>query len=160
MTLGYLQSDQSIYIVYRGSFSARNWIVDLEAWKTEYTSFPECKCEVHKGFYAAEQIVIPVIVAELNRLLAIFPNFSVKVTGHSLGAALAHLTAMDLMKLGYISTVHYNFGMPRVGDKLFADFVTQRLKMFRVVHNKDMIPHFPFNSGNYLYDLLRHTAFD
>lgn len=53
----YLPSDKSIYVSYRGSSSIKNWISNLDAFKTAYTSFPECACEVHKGFYEAEQKV-------------------------------------------------------------------------------------------------------
>ena len=96
--VGYLPSDKSIYIVFRGSQSTRNWITNLDAVKTTYTSYPDCKCEVHKGFYDAEQNVIKNIVSEVGRLKSIssLSAYSVKTTGHSLGAALAQLTAMGI----------------------------------------------------------------
>jgi len=94
--VGYLPSDKSIYVVFRGSSSIRNWITNLDAYKTPYTSYPACNCEVHKGFYNAEQIVIGGIISEVKRLKSIstLSSYSVKTTGHSLGAALAQLTAM------------------------------------------------------------------
>jgi len=33
--------------------------------------------------------------------MSLNPGYSLKVTGHSLGAALAHLTGMNLVKAGY-----------------------------------------------------------
>lgn len=70
--------------------------MDLDTIKTRYTTFPDCRCEVHRGFYLAEQKVIDEIIAEVTRLkkLADFASYSIKTTGHSLGAALAQLTAM------------------------------------------------------------------
>jgi len=48
-------------------------------------------------------------------LESIFPGRTIKVTGHSLGAAIAHLTALMLIKNGM--NVHMiNFGQPRIGD--------------------------------------------
>ena len=44
-------------------------------------------------------------------------------SGPSLGAALAYLTQMDLIKKGIPTTI-YNFGQPRAGDKDFSAFVT------------------------------------
>lgn len=42
--VGVLHSDQSIYVVFRGSSSIPNWIVNMDAVKTPYTSFgEECK---------------------------------------------------------------------------------------------------------------------
>ena len=52
--IGYLPSDNSIYVVFRGSESILNWVTNLSTTKTAYTSYPECNCEVHKGFYDAE----------------------------------------------------------------------------------------------------------
>ena len=44
--LGYLPSQNTIFIVFRGSVSWKNWASDLDAIKTNYTSWPECQCEV------------------------------------------------------------------------------------------------------------------
>jgi len=49
------------------------------------------------------------------------PGYSLKVTGHSLGAALAHLTGMNLIKAGY-NVQMINFGQPRLGDDTYAAF--------------------------------------
>lgn len=49
---------------------------------------------------------------------------------------------IDLIQAGFEVTM-YNFGQPRVGDKAFAQFATSKLQMFRVTHNKDMVPHIP-----------------
>lgn len=113
--IGYLPSDESIYAVFRGTGSIRNWVTDINTFKTPYLSFPNCKCQVHKGFYEAEQKVIDRVIAAVHRLQIMLPQtYSLKVTGYSLGAALAQFVAMDLIKNGYQTTV-YNFGMPRTG---------------------------------------------
>lgn len=141
--VGYLPSDKSIYVVFRGSQSIRNWIANLDAFKTDYTSFPECNCQVHKGFYQAEQSVISAIISEVKSLQSAHSGYSVKVTGHSLGAALAQLTSMDLAKAGISNSV-YNFGQPRTGDANYSKFATAKVPTIRVTHNKDTVPHLPF----------------
>lgn len=55
---------------------------------------------------------------------------------------LIFYSIVDLLKAGYPTTV-YNFGQPRVGDKDYASFSTDKLNTFRVVHNKDIVPHIP-----------------
>ena len=40
--VGYLPSDESIYVVFRGSVSAENWITDMDTLKTDYVIWPEC----------------------------------------------------------------------------------------------------------------------
>ena len=53
--VGYLPSDQSIFVVFRGSESLANWLTNLSTAKRPWTSFPECgKCQVHSGFYGSE----------------------------------------------------------------------------------------------------------
>ena len=76
-------------------------------------------------------------------MAALYPDYAVKTTGHSLGGAIAQLIAMMLTKKGYqVSMI--NFGQPRVGDDAYAAFVEQKLpKMWRHVHHKDTVPHIP-----------------
>lgn len=57
--IGYLPSDNSIYVVFRGSSNIPNWLSDFDTTKTPYTAWPECNCQVHSGFYRAEQAALP-----------------------------------------------------------------------------------------------------
>lgn len=107
--VGYLPSDNSIYVVFRGSSSILNWVTNLSTAKTSYTAFPDCNCKVHLGFFSAEQAVIADVLTEVKRLKGLYTTASVKTTGHSLGGAMAQLTGMDLIKAGY-SVSMYNFG--------------------------------------------------
>ena len=64
-----------------------------------------------------------------------------------MGAALATLTALDLIKAGY-DTSCYNFGSPRVGDEAFSSFAKTKFTDFwRVTHLKDIVPHNPGSGG-------------
>lgn len=148
--IGYLPSDKSIYVVFRGSESTKNWITNLDAFKADYTSFPECGCQVHKGFYNAEQRVIGEVITEVKRLQSSLSGYAVKVTGHSLGAALAQLTSMDIIKAG-IPTSVYNFGQPRTGDQKYAAFANGKVSTWRVTHNRDEVPHLPFTTKMEFY---------
>jgi predicted lipase len=77
------------------------------------------------------------VLAEVQRLQALYPTYAVKTTGHSLGASLALLTQMSLIKDGFNVTM-VNFGQPRSGDKTFAAFVTSTTHdSYRVTHYKD-----------------------
>jgi hypothetical protein len=82
--IGYLDSEKKIYVVFRGSSSTKNWISDLDALKTTYTTFPECNCQVHKGFFDAEQQVASAVVTQVKTLLSQHTGYTVTVTGHSL----------------------------------------------------------------------------
>lgn len=152
--IGFLPKDKSIYIVFRGSSSIANWIVDLDALKIPYSSFPECNCQVHKGFYEAEQRVISSIISEVERLIKLYGYTSVKVTGHSLGAALAQLTSMDLYKAGLAPSV-YNYGQPRTGDQAYSKFATPLVPLWRVTHDRDTVPHLPLEEKMSFYHVCR-----
>jgi predicted lipase len=141
--IGYLPSDNSIYVAFRGSEDLRNWFTNLSIDKEKYTSFPDCDCQVHSGFYSAEQKVLPDVLAEVARLKNLYPSASVKTTGHSLGAAMALLTGLDLIKAGY-KVGMYNFGQPRVGNQKFSNYVlTLWPEHWRVIHHQDIVPHNP-----------------
>jgi predicted lipase len=44
----------------------------------------------------------------------------------------------------------HTFGSPRVGNNAFSMFVQQRVKtIWRVVHNRDIVPHVPLQNQNY-----------
>jgi|688.fasta_scaffold634118_1 hypothetical protein len=107
--VGYLPSDHSIYVVYRGSETIKNWMSDMNADHTDYFDGDCVNCTVHEGFLNAELHVINSIYDEVYKLYQKYGTKKVKTTGHSLGAALANLTAMDLNNWGFdVSMI--NFG--------------------------------------------------
>jgi len=142
--IGYLPSNKSIYVVFRGTTDIQDAITDIGIIREDWKSFPECKhCGVHSGFYGSEKHVLSDVLIEVARLKNLYPSYQVRVTGHSLGGAIAILTQMDLIKAGYGATM-INFGQPRVFDKQAADFVRSLTSYsYRVVHHKDIVPHNP-----------------
>jgi hypothetical protein len=143
--LGYLPSQNTIFVIFRGSVSWKNWASDLDAIKTNYTSYPECQCQVHKGFYNAEQSVISNVVTQVNSLKQKYSSSKVIVTGHSLGAALAQLTGMDLIKSNIPCSV-IDFGQPRTGTIEYSTFSNTKLSTTRYTHDQDRVPHLPFET--------------
>jgi predicted lipase len=131
--VGYLASDNSIYVTFRGSSSIANWVTNFDATQAAYTKWPACNCKVHAGFQNAYNTVYATALAEVKRLKSLHSTYAVKTTGHSLGGALAHLTALALIADG-IPTTMINFGQPRTGDATFATFSATKLTSFRVVH--------------------------
>jgi hypothetical protein len=142
--IGYHAGQKAIYVAFRGSESITNWLSDLDA---VLISYPHCSgCEVHKGFYTAEQAVITSIISEVSRLLHVNPTYQVLVTGHSLGSALSTLTASDLVLSGITNVRLFNYGSPRVGNTAFANYYQTIVKdRNRVTHHKDTVPHVPMH---------------
>lgn len=140
---GILSSSKTIYVVLRGSSSLMNWLDDFEVRQVSYNSYPECKCKVHNGFYRSSMGITNKTLDSVNTLRKKYPSYSVVVTGHSYGAAVGQLLAMELEKSGVIVEL-YNYGQPRVGDDKYADFVNTKIKdLWRTTHNKDIVPHVP-----------------
>ena len=56
-------------------------------------------------------------------MAALFPDLPLYIGGHSMGAAMAHMCALDLRYNADMSQVHvYTFGSPRVGNTQFYNF--------------------------------------
>lgn len=140
--IGVMEDQQSIYVVFRGSTSTRDWINNID---TILTPYPNCsKFEVHAGFYHAEQSIQQAMVEEVRALRQQNPQYKVVVTGHSLGGALSTLAALTLTSLNTSITL-INFGSPRVGNRDFAEFASSTIKnRFRLTHYRDVVPHLPW----------------
>ncbi|GMT11363.1 hypothetical protein PFISCL1PPCAC_2660 [Pristionchus fissidentatus] len=87
-------------------------------------------------------------------LTKLYPDYSLYITGHSLGGALAAMGAVHVAtnKLFPAERItYYTFGEPRTGDKTFADLLDSLIHNghYRVIHNHDVIPHCPFLSMKY-----------
>jgi hypothetical protein len=148
--IGYRTEDETIYIVFRGSEDIENWIENI---RITFVDYPYCKeCQVHKGWYNTYKNVMDQIMLDVSTLNVIFPSYKVVVTGHSLGAALASLTAVDLQMVN--SNVQlYNYGCPRVGNEQFSNWFSDHISNhYRVTHHKDIVPHVPTHE--------RYTHFD
>jgi len=148
-TFGYMgYVNGTIIISFRGTIpsSLANWITDLQFAQT--APYPNIDgAEVHSGFYAAYSAVQSQVLSQLNALHSKFPKAPIFLTGHSLGAALSILCAVDLTFNGFNASQLFalNFGDPRVGNDVFAQYHNQQTSMsYRVVNQHDIVPHLPF----------------
>jgi len=137
-----------------------NWLDDFEVMQVSYTTFPECNCKVHYGFYRSALGVSNKAVNTVKSLQKTYSGYAVIITGHSYGAACAQLIGMEMVKNG-ISVKVYDYGQPRVGDNKYALFVSSKIQEhYRTVHNKDMVPHVPPSSGFGYYHSVREIFED
>jgi pimeloyl-ACP methyl ester carboxylesterase len=114
--------------------SLANWISDFDA-RLRATGTAE-------GYAAAAEVVWPRLQVLLGKCVP--PNGKVYVTGHSMGGALAALTALRIStELQHLDVeAVYTFGMPRPGNQALADRYNQRLgsRTYRLVHGEDLVP--------------------
>ncbi len=89
----------------------------------------------HRGFHQALDEVWEELHAHLKELAR--QQCTLWLTGHSLGGALAVLTASRFSAINGI----YTFGAPRVGNR---DFVAHHpTSLFCFANNNDVVPHLP-----------------
>jgi len=84
------------------------------------------------------------------------------ITGISLGAGLAAIGAYDISQYfkeeGFKvpEIMVYTFGEPRIGNEILAETINSELNIYRVVFEKDPVPHMPprksfFWNGGYFH---------
>lgn len=159
--VGVDRARQQIVVSYRGSCNIANWIVDMTFVHVPYDGRSTCGsfCRVHAGFFAS---YLSVQVQARSSVLALAqdnPTYNVLVTGHSLGGALAVLTAADLQEqLNRLNTATipvvslYTLGAPRVGNTDFArwvDALLSRGASYRLTHARDPVIKLPPTDWGY-----------
>mmetsp|Transcript_17260 Transcript_17260/g.60642 ORF Transcript_17260/g.60642 Transcript_17260/m.60642 type:complete len:296 (-) Transcript_17260:4542-5429(-) len=147
----------TIWVAFRGTVasSLKDWIDDLDFVKTSYPTCASSGCEVHRGFYRSFRAVAGPLLEHVHWLRAKHPSAPLRVTGHSLGGALAQLAALAMAEAGMSPAEVLTFGSPRVGNAAFAKYFAASMTTaphYRVTHNADPVPHVPPKSFGF-----RHT---
>ncbi|MFS7931132.1 putative phospholipase A(1) [Helianthus anomalus] len=149
---------RDVVIAYRGTATCLEWIENLRATLTSLDNdvAPERKrAMVQKGFLSMYTTATPtcpslrdMVREEMSRIIETYGNepLSVTITGHSLGAALAKLTAYDItstFKNSPMVTV-VSFGGPRVGNRHFrSQLENSGTRVLRIVNATDVITKVP-----------------
>lgn len=93
---------------------------------------------LHRGFRADARAILNDLRPHLRK------DYSVRITGHSLGGAVAAILGLYLEKEGYEIERVVTFGEPRfTTHPLQSEALT---KATRVVHNRDVVPMLPPHS--------------
>ncbi|KAF6138028.1 hypothetical protein GIB67_042933 [Kingdonia uniflora] len=160
---------RDITIAWRGTVTRLEWIADLMDYlrpiKSNKIPCPDPTVKVESGFldlytnkdinclyckYSAREQVL----SEIRRMIQMYPNeeLSITIAGHSLGAALAILSAYDIVETGVdirtdgesIPLCVYSFSGPRVGNVRFKNRLEGLgVKVLRVVNVHDTVPKVP-----------------
>ncbi|CAG9579424.1 putative lipase [Leishmania major strain Friedlin] len=166
-----------IVVAFRGTYNTVNWLQNLDFRLTSYPH-PGCGngCKIHRGFYKAYSSLRAQMIDDVLLLHARYPLYTLFITGHSLGGAMAMLAAVELATwnmlegdvLGkgvqsrsaaspplHLAPVElYTFGEPRVGNGYFSNWslsVLTRKRSFRLTHAKDPVPHVPPRLFTYVH---------
>jgi triacylglycerol lipase len=143
-----LQSDSAMVLVFRGTRLETHTVLDSaevvilnqdDLWTDSQFLTAACRTggKVHAGFLKAFSEIAPLLDGLLEKRT---PGQRVWLTGHSLGGALATLSAAHLGPEAIQGL--YTFGCPRVGDAAFASVLPTR-SYVRFVHRDDWVPTVP-----------------
>jgi predicted lipase len=152
-----LTSAKNNIIVFRGTQTKVEWLNNFTAVQKEFTDPLSGKYfgKIHEGFIKNYLRIVQPLPREIAQTLD--PKVPCYITGHSLGASLAVLAALDIaLNLPQLrqQIQLYTYASPRVGDPTFAQLHTQQVpNSYRVVNLADSIPLMPPTQaiGTYLH---------
>ncbi|KAG9451698.1 hypothetical protein H6P81_004602 [Aristolochia fimbriata] len=161
---------RDIAVAWRGTATRLDWVADLMNYLVPVSSeglpSPDRDVKVQSGFinlytdkvrqeekkfctHSARERIL----AEVYRLAEMYKDeeISITLTGHSLGGALAVLSAYDIAEMGInvatgrrIPICVFPFSGPRVGNSRFKERMEELgVKVLRVVNVRDMVPKVP-----------------
>lgn len=139
----------AIILAFRGSYSARNWIADIEFPCTDPKLCDGCEAEL--GFWSSWELVRDEIMKYLNATVNANPHYDLVIVGHSLGAAVASLAAADIRGKGHPSAKLYAFASPRVANPALAQYITAQSNNYRFTHTNDPVPKLPLLTMGYVH---------
>ncbi|CAL5192891.1 unnamed protein product [Lathyrus oleraceus] len=158
---------RDVVIAFRGTTTCLEWLENLRATLTNISSHgiiidheKNNQPMVESGFLSlytsncSNEVLSlqELIEREIDRILKTYKgeNLSFTITGHSLGAALAILTAYDI-RTCFKTSFHrkplvtvISFGGPRVGNRSFRSLLEKEsIKVLRIVNSDDVITKMP-----------------
>ncbi|KAK2462711.1 hypothetical protein APHAL10511_005229 [Amanita phalloides] len=147
--VGYSPSLRSVIVAHQGTntseIEAIATDVDLFLKNLDPTLFPgiSSSIECHSGFADEQAKTATDVLSAVQTALSTHGAAQVVVVGHSLGAAIALLDAVYLpLHLG-VPVKAITYGMPRVGNQAFANYVDAHVGLTHINNMKDPVPIVP-----------------
>ncbi|GGD01829.1 lipase [Pontibacillus salipaludis] len=136
-----IESDDAVVIAFRGTQSEPDWIADARVYQTPFPYLKDAGL-VHTGFLTVYDSCRDSIFEAYKK---VSPHKTLYITGHSLGAALATLHALDArVHAPFDQVVMYNYASPRVGDKEFTIQYRKQVPLsIRFVNVHDIVTKVP-----------------
>lgn len=150
--VGINAQEKIAFVSFRGTQDATDWAHDLDALYEPYAFVPGAG-DVHLGFHEVYKTLRASIQAALPEALQGCDHLF--VTGHSLGGALAVLSAPDLALNTPSKPVPKLLTMagPRAGLLRFHRFFNHLVPVcYRVVASGDIVPHVPLFIPPFIYE--------
>ncbi|KAG7442590.1 lipase [Guyanagaster necrorhizus] len=148
--VGYDPDLETVIVAHQGTDTSKLLpiITDADFFLTELDAdlFPgiNSDIEVHSGFKESQADTATDVLAAVTSAMSTYSTSTVTVVGHSLGGAIALLDGVYLtLQLSSASVSVISYGMPRVGNQAFADWVDEYVTVSHVNNKKDPVPILP-----------------
>lgn len=139
-------------IAVRGTSNVENAVVDVDY---VLTLDETLGIELHKGFAQSSRSIYQELTSKLRK------DYTIHLTGHSLGGAVAVILGMYLDKQGYKTGEIVTFGQPKVTNRSGAKRYGH-LNITRVNNAEDAVPLMPpFDVSqilNFKFDIFWHLG--
>jgi hypothetical protein len=120
---------------------------DLEWYQTKpVVPWWNCtNCEIHAGYMSSWKGYDSCVQEKFADIGCSRNTSKLRITGHSMGAAISAIAMMSLEAQGWTVREGYNFGMPRTGNRQFAAAFSEQFagRFWRLTHHKDIIVQVP-----------------
>ncbi|KAI0224720.1 hypothetical protein L0F63_006454, partial [Massospora cicadina] len=120
--------------------------------------------KVHRGFHRIHLALVDKVFLAARKLLEnpAYQNFTLHITGYSLGGAIATLVVPDWYRYMKQNNYHhkmvsYSYSSPRIGNEQFAQYVAStKVPAIRYTNENDLVPHLPPRSMGFVHAGLEY----
>ncbi|KAF9011341.1 lipase class 3 family protein [Cyathus striatus] len=156
--VGFSPSQQTVIVAHQGTNTSQIEAIATDAdvfqESLDSTLFPgiSSSVEVHSGFASEQAKTASTILSAVQTTIAAHSATKVTIVGHSLGAAIALLDGVFLPL--HISGVTFRtvvYGLPRVGNQAFANYVDSHISLTHINNKEDPIPIVPGRFLGYVH---------
>ncbi|KAJ9058487.1 hypothetical protein DSO57_1011863 [Entomophthora muscae] len=146
--MGYTLADvpnKMIILSFRGTNNFNLGATDLKYTLVPFKDMKDPNVKVHQGFLEVLDSLYPEFMPYLKKYWE--PDYSIVVTGVSLGGAVASLAAVRIhtqLRIPFKRLTLITFGQPRTGNEAYARAYNRMpMRAARVVNYDDPFPHTP-----------------
>ncbi|KAG2068439.1 alpha/beta-hydrolase [Suillus decipiens] len=157
--VGYDPNLDTVIVSHQGTDPSEIWPlftdVDVVLVPLNPTLFPgiSSDIQVHDGFQNAQASTATDVLSAVESTLSTYDTSLVTMVGHSLGAAISLLDSIYLpLWLPEGTTFNtIDYGLPRVGNQAFANYVDAHIHLTHINNKEDPIPTLPTMSMGYVH---------
>jgi len=148
--VGFSPSQNTVIVAHQGTdlseIQAIATDINVELVSLDPSLFPgvSASVKVHHGFANAQEKTATAVLSAVSQALSANGVDRVTIVGHSLGAALALLDGVYLpLHIPNVTFRVIGYGMPRVGNREFAQYVDSHVALTHINNKEDPVPIMP-----------------